>query len=311
MITPADDASEAAEGHGSQTHMRMTEGMTVHDTEVRIRALRELPPLSAVAQHVLEQLSDENVSIDRLAGVIERDPGLMARIVGVANSAYFGSRESIYSVADAILRVLGLNLVKSLTLGIVLSGPLRPRDCAGFRLDHYWFTAVATAALARQLAPHVRGADSSLAEQAYLCGLLHNLGAMVLASTFPDQYSAAASDPDSERDLAGRLRELLGIGPGEAGDVLARRWHLPESVGVVMAHHGNAHYRGPQWRLSGLVGLCAHLANEQFEGVADCRPMTVYLGGLGLDAERVCIEAECLHARRDDIQALARVLAID
>ena len=295
----ASDAGLTGGSNGNLSHMR-NERITdevPHGTEARIRGLRELPPLPAVAQHVMEQLSDENVSIDRLAAVIEQDPGLMARIVGVANSAYFGSRETIYSVSDAILRVLGLNLVKSLTLGIVLSGPLRPRDCEGFRPDHYWFTAVATAALARKLAPQVPGGDARLAEHAYLCGLLHNLGTLVLASLFPAEYAAALAEAGSGEELSRRLREGLGIDPSEAGDVLTRRWHLPDSVGTVMVNHGNAHYRGSHWRLSTLVGLCAHLAAEQFDGVTECRPTQVYLDSLKLDADRVCAEAERLRSQ--------------
>ena len=83
-------------------------------------------------------------------------PPLAARIVGLSGSAYFGSAASVRSVSDAIIRVLGLRLVKNLALGILLSGTFDAGRCKHFSTDLYWGSALLTAGLSRCLAQHAQ-----------------------------------------------------------------------------------------------------------------------------------------------------------
>ncbi|MCU7810600.1 MAG: HDOD domain-containing protein, partial [Candidatus Thiodiazotropha sp. (ex Notomyrtea botanica)] len=80
----------------------------------KVLKLKHLPPLSSTATRLLELLADEDLSLELLSNVISQDPGISARILGVANSAYFGQTSPIHSVEEAVIRVLGLNMVRSL-----------------------------------------------------------------------------------------------------------------------------------------------------------------------------------------------------
>jgi HD-like signal output (HDOD) protein len=203
-----------------------------------ILGVRELPVLSVTASRLLEVAADPEVDVDDLARIIGQDPGLSARILGLANAAYFGQKQSIYTVQEAIIRVLGLNMVRSLALSISLSGAFRPDRCQGFALKDYWFHALGCAAMSRELALHLPPKQRPDADGVYLCGLLHNLGLLLLAHLFPEKLAAVYRQLEGEQELDERSlqREQIGLDWIVAGEWLCRRWHLPKIVCDVIGH---------------------------------------------------------------------------
>lgn len=273
--------------------------------------LPELPPLPFSAQQILAEITRDDVRIDHLAAAIEQDPGVTARIVGMANSAFFGSSEPIYSVSGAIVKVLGLNLVRSLTFGMVLSGPLRTNECPVFRPDDYWYTALVTANLARGAAPQLAACSAAVREQAYLCGLLHSFGLLVLVHCFPSAMqeileSSAAANADPLEEIETRH---LGINHWQAGAVLARRWHVPDTVIAVMEHNADTAYRGRNWLLSGLVGLCADMVRADSRG-DERKDDAALVTALGLPPDCLSNVWEQLSARRQQLRTAAQFLAL-
>ena len=116
-----------------------------------VLCLEQIPPLSATAARLLEIATDPDLEVAQLAEVIEQDPPLTARILGLANSAFFGQANPVLTVEEAIIRVLGLNMVRSLALSLALAGSFNTAACPAFRLDRYWLQALASAALGREL----------------------------------------------------------------------------------------------------------------------------------------------------------------
>ncbi len=246
--------------------------VTDHVSEIRtrVRSLTDLPPIPAVAQKLLVLLTNDNVELDEVARTIEMDPGLSARIIGLAGSAYFGSPQPIYSVKEAILKVLGLNMVKSLAISVAISGGFKVDKCREFDLQGYWGGAMLTAELAQRLAGAVSArADGETAPPdlhiAYLGGLLHNLGLLVLTHLYPAEMAKTYASVD--RAQPGSLlvveREVLGVDHHETGSWLAQRWHLPQEVIAVMSHHHEPDYRGEAWPICLLVGMCARMVQRQ------------------------------------------------
>jgi len=237
----------------------------------QVRRLEEIPPLSHDTQRLLDLLSDEEVNLEDVAAGIERMPPLAARIVGLSSSAYFGSGGKVRSVSDAIIRVLGLRLVRNLALGILLSGTFRPERCRHFSADQYWGSALLTAGMSRALARRSRCEPAVDPEGGYLCGLLHNLGLLALVHVSPQDMAqvleAAAAEPG--RSLKELEFEQLGVHHGTAGAWLAYRWQLPPEVGVTIEHHHEPEYRGEHWVFSVLVGLAARWGRQRLAGVAE------------------------------------------
>ncbi|MEJ2394064.1 MAG: HDOD domain-containing protein [Candidatus Thiodiazotropha sp.] len=210
---------------------------TASDAKQQILMLKQLPPLSATATRLLEILTSDNLSLHGLAKVIAQDPTVTARILGVANSAYFGQTVPIHSVEDAIIRVLGLNMVKSLAFSIALSGVFNTARCQGFDLEDYWYRSLATALLSREICQHVASAQRPDLDSVYLAGLLFDIGSLVLVHLFPEDYAKAIAtfqqSPTADRQTV--EMETVGISSQQAGAWLTDRWHLPALVVQVVA----------------------------------------------------------------------------
>ena len=237
-------------------------------TRWRIRGLTALPPLPRQTLELLEILTDPDLNILRLVDLVEQTPALAARILGVATSPFFRSPLPVRGLSDAIIRVLGLNLVRDLALSSVLSQPFDVRRCRAFDPMRYWRHALMTAILAQSLAPLVKGAPAVDASDAYLGGLLHSLGLLALAHVAPldmDRvFARAETSPESV--LSDLELESLGLDHAAAGAEIARVWHLPETLCLVMAHHRDPAYRGDHWPLVALVTLADSVSRSRLRG---------------------------------------------
>ncbi|MCU7923914.1 MAG: HDOD domain-containing protein [Candidatus Thiodiazotropha sp. (ex Dulcina madagascariensis)] len=203
----------------------------------KVLKLQHLPPLSATATRLLGMLSDDSFSLEDLARVINQDPALSARILGLANSAYFGQVNPIYSVEEAIIRVLGLNMVKSLAFSLAVSGGFETSRCRSFDLRKYWSHGLSIAMLSRQISLMADAGQRVDPDGVYLAGLLFDIGVLVLVHEFPEDYARVLGmlKQQSGRNRAQLEREIIGISSGEAGAWLIDRWHLPEMIVQVVA----------------------------------------------------------------------------
>jgi len=231
-----------------------------------IQALQQLPPLAAVACQLLEEATREDADLRRLAALIEQDPGLAARIIGIANSAYFRRQNEVCTVADAIIRVLGLNLVRSLAIGIALSRPFDTRRCPEFDTGRYWYHAMTTATLASRLAPHLQVEHSQL-DCLFLAGLLQTLGRFALVHLFPERMSAVfrALQAQPDADLLELQTEALATNEIEGGAIIANKWHLPESIADSISYRKDPQRSQRFSAVVELINFCSGLAEQLFE----------------------------------------------
>lgn len=280
----------------------------------QIREIQNLPPISVIAEKILKEVSKEYADITHLSSVIEQDPGLLARIIGIANSAYFGCSGKIYTVSDAIIKVLGINMVKSLALSVVLSGPLRSTQCSGFQLDNYWSTTMHIANLARELTPYIGLKDVKLEDHAYLCSLTHNIGLLVLVHSFPSQMSDVFRKTSFNNNPAGYCqlqREAVGMTYMEAGSILAQKWHLPDEVVTVTKHHLDPNYRGEHWELSALIGLSASLVAHGYTGGEWDDESGRRITALQMEPDVIRKVCELVNATKLEMVGMAKVLSLD
>ncbi len=280
------------------------------EMQVNLQRLHELPPLAPEAQALLAILADEDSDLEDVARAIERVPALAARIIGLACSAYFGGKQA-RSVLDAIVRVLGLSLVRSLALGIVVGGHFDAHRCPAFSPEQYWSSALLTATLARSLAEAAVTEEPVMPDSAYLCGLVHNLGLLAMVHIAPGETACAleraAENP--EQTLTEIENDLLGIHHCRIGAWLAMRWQLPPEIPVVMQHHHDATYRGPSWPVTLLVGVATRWGRQRLTGVEQPWVAPEWLDALGMDQRAFANRVAGCAAQIDDIIELGRVLA--
>lgn len=287
----------------------------MYSTEVaryKVLQLERLPALSTTVTQLLSMLSDEDLEVNDLAKVIEQDPGLTARVIGLANAAYFARSTPVVTVAEAIIRVLGLQMVKTLAFSIALCGAFDTSKCPGFRLDYYWFLAFGGGQLARKLVMKMDKADKPDPDSIYLSGLLLNLGVLVLVHEFPRDYAQvlAQLNREPEQDVESLEREMVGINSREAGEWLTHRWQLPDFVVQTIAMQ-NLPFDSAEISLESKIikTIVKWLSDGQEKSLVDLLAENLP-GELGLSDEQLSnIELDFLN-QREEISAIARLLAV-
>ena len=286
---------------------------TALEARLEVQKLNELPAMSLVAQQFLAAAADPNIEISQFAHIIERDPVLLARIIGVANSAYFSCPEPVTTAEDAIFKVLGLQTTKSLVLGIILGGPFDASRCPGFRMSDFWLECIFTATLAQSIAPLIAIADKPDASEAYLAGLLHKIGLLALVHLYPDVMQKVISGRQhccSPAELQQLEKNGLSVTHSEVGSWLARKWHLPLMIVDVMGNYLNPDYRGANWSLATLVGFCARWGAAAVNSGADeDYPCLSELETLGVDIAHAGKMLGKVALKLEDLRALAHEFA--
>ena len=191
-----------------------------------------LPTIPAVAVEIVGLVQDPDLDIDLLASSIQRDPALAARVLKTANSGFYGRPRSVTRVRDAVM-VMGLRTVETLALGFSLVGAIR--DGKSERNKETWQRSLLMAAGARGLA--IR-AGYACEEEAFLAGLLANIGVIALEQALGEEYertvAPAAGDIGKRRGLE---RARYGFDHCEAGAMLAEKWNLPEHLVAAIRFH--------------------------------------------------------------------------
>jgi len=230
---------------------------------LRLFSLQEIPPPRGMALEAIRILGDDRVDLGEVVALIEKSPEFASRILRCANSAYYGCHRRVASVREAVIRVLGLSMTKSLILATALADSF-DLSCQGFSRERFWFGSVACAHLCQDLADSLQTPEKPAPAVAYTAGLLHNLGLLALVHTFPDLMEQALSRPRGGDSSSAAIEAATGLSPAQAGEWLARRWGFPEDLARAMASHGVPDYRGPRWPLVRLVGLAAPIADGLF-----------------------------------------------
>lgn len=236
--------------------------------DITLAALKEpkkLPTLPALYAELLEVARDPEASSQQVAVVIGKDPITAVRILRVANSSFYGLKQPAEDLSTAIV-YLGTNEVQNIAMGV---GSLQifgetPRHRF---LKELWQHSLATAALTDEIAHRLNHPNRA---QAYLAGLIHDIGKLFFASCFMDEYLLAESESrENLQDLLTIETGVFGLNHLEAADYIVKHWQIPPHIGVaIQAHHDPLTVTGPDR----LLTLCLALANDlarHFDGSGD------------------------------------------
>lgn len=274
----------------------MSDGMV---DGVELEEVMGVPVASAVAVQVLQRLDREATSASDIGRMMDLDPALSTRTVFLANSSYYGLRERVASSARAV-PVLGLTVVRTLVAGAAF-GLFERAD--GDQVDAFWPHAVGTAAAASVVAERV-GVDR---EHAFSLGLLHDMGAILLARRDPATWRAMTQEDLGDDALAWE-RERFGCDHPDLGARALAVARLPEDVVAAVAAHHDAEPAAPGTLTSVLVAA-ESVVERLGHGRAQepSRPLEPALRAVGI-AERLADDL-CLRVERR-LEALADLIAL-
>ncbi len=191
-----------------------------------ISAVKMLPPLPTVAVQIVSRLGDEFIDGNEVADVVDQDPAICARLISLANSAYFGLRSPVGNMRDVVNRVLGTDTVRCMALALATRQTLDLSHCPVFDVKRFWRRALGAAASCKRIAAVVDEVAAGERECAYALGLCHDLGLMALVNVAPDRMQGILSE-SSETPLADRLTTEFGFSSATMTLAVAEHWELP------------------------------------------------------------------------------------
>lgn len=230
----------------------------------------ELPVIPAVVQQLMAALRDPNVDARKVAQALACDPVLTSKVLRLANSSFFGGQRSMASI-DAAVGLIGTAALNRLVVACGVSQALG--DVPGIDLDLFWREARLTASAAQQLAARagaLGGASAGVAtdaDEAYLCGLLHTAGHLILCRSYPEMAQAMFSGfaPVRGAERAAIEMEAFGIDHATVGALWVDAIKFPPAVAHTI---GSSllplaqQTTGLQWLLHGAVVLATAVAQQ-------------------------------------------------
>lgn len=216
--------------------------------------VKSLPTLPDVINRLLPLFQNENVNIDDLIDVISYDPAISARLLKVANSAYYGFMHKVATVRHSII-VLGLREMKSLALGITVFDTMKGLGSQSLiSHDDLWLHSIGSAMAAKMLCRSARGVN---AEVAFTASLFHDIGKLVLDGFFKSDYMKVIENTSQGVIMFEAEENVFGFEHGEVGGWLCESWKLPSDLIYPVMYHHHLERVDSTWKVMAAVVHCA------------------------------------------------------
>ncbi|MBB5320812.1 HDOD domain-containing protein [Marinobacter oulmenensis] len=277
----------------------------------RLEDTLELPPLPETAQRIIHLRVNPNAVMGDLVDIVESGPSLAAQVVSWASSSFYAAAGQVRSVHDAVSRVLGFDLVMNLAMGLSLGRSLRhPQDHPDGFVD-YWQQAIWQAQAAGVLAGMMPPGKRPIFGLAYLTGLLHNFGYLVMAQVFPPHFGLVCRSLEVNPHIDSSVIEhnLLGITREQMASQLMENWGMPEEVVTGIRYQKNPDYDQDSSDYSRLLWLGRQLLTAEGIAMGAGEPVPDWLyEELGLNRERVESRFAELASQKDSVMAIAGMM---
>ncbi len=203
------------------------------------KKLADLPPLPAVVTRIMQTINNPSTSAEELSRLISLDQGLASKILRIVNSAYYGFPKRISTITHAVV-ILGFNTVRNLVLGVSAFGMLPQKGTSsGLNRAQFWEHSVAVAIMSSIITKRRKPQTRSAVEEAFIVGLLHDLGKLFLDCYFPVQFAVCVAFAGRENitEVEAEHR-VLDIDHTIVGKKIAEHWNFPPTLtNSIGAHH--------------------------------------------------------------------------
>jgi putative nucleotidyltransferase with HDIG domain len=266
----------------------------------RLNSLDAIGSPPPVLTEVISMLDKEDSSAKKLSDIILKDPNLTARILRVANSSFYGCRQKVTTINQAVM-ILGLNAVKCLVLSMSVYNQVSTQNAGNE--DEYvklWQHFLETATAAQNIAERVK---YPIPEEAYIAGLLHDFGLLFLQRYFPAEIAQVRKLMIDGLNVVDAEKKIFESDHQEVGSLIATKWNLPEKFSESMTHHHpeSASDIAALPLLSKITILADNLSPTKFETADNLDQASKKLEIL----EACC---DCLGIGMDDIKKIYNVL---
>lgn len=259
-----------------------------------------LPSAPKVVRQLIETFEQEDVDVMKAAAYIESDPVLTAKLLKMANSAFFGLNRNVTTARDAI-NVMGLIKVRALVIGAALGDGFH--TVGSVNLGQFWRYSLNTANLSRYLALPIKIDENT----AFTAGLIHGIGELVMHVGMPEaMIDLDRSIPMLDLKRARAQRGLFGYSYADVGAALAREWKFPKKMVNAIEHQVAPFDNDVYEPIAGVIHIANWRARAEelsmgSQGLINTYPDSIGLV-LGVDPDTVI---------REEIPALTRIAAAE
>jgi putative nucleotidyltransferase with HDIG domain len=246
--------------------------------------LNKLPVLPQVLTHLIRELNNGNAQLRDISDLMGQDPALTVKVLSIVNSSHYGRQDAISSVEQSI-RLLGVKAIKMIAISAAmqqfmntLSGTSLPD------FSKFWRHSLMAGFLARMIAQFVSYPDP---EEAYLAGLLHDVGKLALLAAKADTYRDVLVRYDDTDDLIKHEVLTFGITHCEMGALLIERWHMePLVADAIRHHHDTVSHANTATELGKIVLLANALSRDDLREMTNHPSIALARGLCGISAEQ-------------------------
>jgi HD-like signal output (HDOD) protein len=257
-------------------------------TKELVARMDRLPSIPSLYVQMVEALHNPEVTLEEVGGIIAKDMAMTAKILKLVNSAFFGLRRQVSSPVEAA-NYLGLDTIRSLVLSINAFSQFESLPVGKFSIEALWSHSLNTAAIAKSIA-QAESDDPKLADEAFIAGMLHDIGKLVMAANFSQEFNRSLDlILEKKLDPIAAEQEIFGASHADVGGYLLGLWGLPVPVVEAIALH---HSQGKAMQKCFSPLTAVHAANgiiHEREVAGEANPPvridSDYLTALGLSEQ--------------------------
>jgi len=203
---------------------------------IEIQTLKKLPTLSHSAMKILNLTEDESTHLDELLKIIENDPPMLSKVLGVANILYLGYGYKITTVKDALFKI-GFNTLRNITFGISIFSLFKSSRQKEITYRKLFKHSIATGVISKFISENIFDYND---DTAFTCGMLHDIGLFALHYLKYEAYVKIENLVLQGKTIAEAENEVIDLDHSIIGKWLSEWWGLPEEIGeVILYHHEN------------------------------------------------------------------------
>lgn len=202
-----------------------------------VSRMDSIPSIPSLYNEIMYELSRRDVSVPKVAAIIGKDVGMSAKVLQVVNSAFFCLRQRVTNIAQAV-NLLGYDIVRGLVFSLHVFSQFVLSAGSGLNLGQVWMHSFRVGLFSKAIA-EAETDDRNLIDDAFMAGMLHDMGKLILANNFPDEWNRARRLCDEEKiSLVEAENRVFAATHYETGGYFTCLWGLPDAiVRAVSFHH--------------------------------------------------------------------------
>jgi putative nucleotidyltransferase with HDIG domain len=234
-----------------------------NNTKNKLSRINNLPAMPAIMFEVSNLLENKSVTNFDLVRHINKDQGLTAKILSVANSPFYGLPRKV-STVDFALTIIGFNELKNVLLTLTILEVVKGNDSSHWNRKSFWMHSLLTAGMCKRIAENIGYPKIG---ESFTAGLLHDLGISTIQKYFEKEFNEIYELYSSkQKDHLEVEKDILGMTHEEIGYVLASKWNFPDPIIKAIRNHHNPS-ESENKVLSSIINLADYVASSiEIEG---------------------------------------------